>query len=89
MVAGSRTHFLPARECISPRFREDHTGLNDYFANNLGDWIFDLKDTTWMFGHTHDHVDLMIGDTRVVCNPRGYDGYEGQAENFTLKTVEI
>jgi len=66
------THFLPARECISPRFKNDHSGLNDYFANNLGDWIFDLKDTTWMFGHTHDHVDLMIGDTRVVANPHGY-----------------
>jgi hypothetical protein len=31
----------------------------------------------------------MIGTTRVVCNPRGYDGYEARAEQFQLKYVEV
>jgi hypothetical protein len=26
----------------------------------------------WLFGHTHNFVDLMIGSTRIVANPRGY-----------------
>jgi hypothetical protein len=25
----------------------------------------------------------------VMCNPRGYDGYEQQAEQWKLKTVDI
>jgi len=24
----------------------------------------------------------MIGSTRIVCNPRGYSGYEDTADNF-------
>ena len=75
------THFLPAYECISDRFRtEDNSGLNKYFANNLGNYIADLKDTTWMFGHTHDSVDMYIGDTRMLCNPMGYFGHEVNPE---------
>jgi hypothetical protein len=31
----------------------------------------------------------MIGSCRVMCNPRGYDGYEQQAEQWQLKTVDI
>lgn len=84
------THFLPARECISPRFRDDNSGLNDYFANNLGDWIFDLEDTTWMFGHTHDPVDIEIGSTRVVANPHGYWTAQDEGQYFDpYKTIEV
>ena len=65
------THFLPARECIAPRFRNGDL-INDYFANNLGDYIANMSDTTWLFGHTHDATDILLGDTRVVANPHGY-----------------
>ena len=30
----------------------------------------------WIHGHMHSNVDYMIGDTRVVCNPRGYSDME-------------
>ena len=66
------THFLPARECISPRFQNPADLINDYFANNLGNYIANMSDTTWMFGHTHDATDITLGDTRVVANPHGY-----------------
>ena len=65
------THFLPARECISQRWRGPNL-LNDYFANDLGNYIADMSNTTWMFGHTHDAVDIMLDQTRVVANPHGY-----------------
>jgi hypothetical protein len=65
------THFLPARECIAPRFRGPDL-LNDYFANDLGDYIANMSDSTWLFGHTHDATDITLGDTRVVANPHGY-----------------
>ena len=65
------THFLPARECIAPRWQGTEL-LNDYFANDLGSWIADMKNTTWLFGHTHDAMDFELGSTRLVCNPHGY-----------------
>jgi len=30
----------------------------------------------WTHGHTHYPFDYQIGECRIVCNPRGYDGYE-------------
>lgn len=67
------THFLPDRACIAPEYRGE-SAINDYFANNLGNWIQDLKDTPyWLFGHTHTPMDIMIGDTRVIANPYGYN----------------
>jgi hypothetical protein len=37
----------------------------------------------------HNVSDYMIGETRVVCNPRGYIGHEQQALSFELKYMEI
>ena len=82
------THFLPAVECISPRFRGSSL-LNNYFANDLGGWIGDLSDTTWMFGHTHDKVDITIGDTRLVANPYGYFANETNKEFNDFLTIEV
>jgi hypothetical protein len=79
------THFLPAMECISPRFLSGGP-INKYFANNMGNYISTLSDTTWMFGHTHDSIDFHIGDTRMLCNPYGYHGREINP-NFNKKAV--
>jgi len=43
----------------------------------------------WIHGHTHESFDYMVGDTRIVCNPRGYIGYEQCADDFKLKFVEV
>jgi len=42
----------------------------------------------WTHGHMHNASDYMIGETRVVCNPRGYVGYES-TNQFQLKYLEI
>lgn len=73
------THFMPARVCISEYFRHNDTaGLNDYFANNLDDWLYDgvPEGLTWCFGHTHTPCDIQHGNTRLVCNAYGYHGHE-------------
>lgn len=66
------THFLPAIECIAPEYQGPDL-LNYYFASDYGDYISTLKDTTWMFAHTHTPTDIMLGDTRLVANPYGYN----------------
>jgi predicted phosphodiesterase len=83
------THFLPARECIAPRWRGPDL-LNDYFANNLGEYIATMSDTTWLFGHTHDATDIVLGDTRVVANPHGYYNAMNDGVGFDpYKTITI
>lgn len=83
------THFLPARECIAPRWRGGDL-INDYFANDLGSWIAEMTDTTWLFGHTHDSMDFYIGDTRMVCNPHGYYNALNDGIGFDpFKTIEL
>lgn len=74
------THFLPAKVCVDPIYKEDPTGLNDYFANNLDEYLFDgvPEGLTWLFGHTHSPCDIQHGNTRLICNPYGYHGYESQ-----------
>lgn len=66
------THFLPDKHCIAEQYRGDTT-LNDYFANDLGDWIQDLSCSTWLFGHSHTKTTTQIGQTRVFAHPYGYN----------------
>lgn len=75
------THFLPAVECISPQYRGKDP-LNNYFANDLGEYISTLEDTTWLFGHTHDLVDVTINTTQLVANPYGYNHNPHYQERF-------
>jgi predicted phosphohydrolase len=83
------THFLPARECIAPRWRGANL-LNDYFANDLGEYIAGMSNTTWMFGHTHDATDIQLGTTRVVANPHGYYNAMNDGVGFDpFKTITV
>jgi len=81
------THFLPATECISAQYlTAGNTTLNKYFANNQGDWVSDLIDVPyWLFGHTHDCVNITLGTTQVVANPYGYN----LNRNYKEKIVEV
>lgn len=77
------THFLPAKVCIAPEYKSDPAGLNNYFANDLDNYLFDEvpPGLTWVFGHTHTPCDFQHGNTRLVANPYGYHLYENQ-RNF-------
>ena len=45
-------------------------------ASNLDEIVENSGAALWLHGHTHVSQDYWIGSTRVVCNPRGYAGYE-------------
>lgn len=68
------THFLPAVECIDPQYIGCATStLNDYFANDLGDWISYLENVPlFLHGHTHSNVNVQLGNTVIRANPYGY-----------------
>ena len=54
----------------SKRFNRDFNGA---YASNLEGVVEDGRPALWVHGHTHDSCDYTLGDTGVVCNPRGYD----------------
>ena len=82
-------HHAPSKASTHPRYK-DETVMNGAYSTNLDDFILDRRQIKlWTHGHTHEDFDYMIGTTRVVCNPRGYDGYEERADNFKLKYVEV
>jgi hypothetical protein len=42
------------------------------YASNLDDLVAASRARLWIHGHTHRAADYIIGETRVVSNPRGY-----------------
>ena len=82
-------HHTPSHSSCHPRYKDDQVMSGGYHSD-LSEFILDRPQIKlWTHGHTHELFDYMIGRTRIVCNPRGYDGYEDLADNFTLKVVEL
>jgi len=82
-------HHAPSKASTHPRYKTEVI-TNGAYSTNLDDFILDRRQIRlWTHGHTHEDFDYMIGTTRIVCNPRGYDGYEERADHFKLKYVEV
>lgn len=82
-------HHAPSKASTHPRYKTEVI-MNGAYSTNLDNFILDRRQIKlWTHGHTHEDFDYMVGTTRVVCNPRGYDGYEEHADNFKLKYVEV
>lgn len=82
-------HHAPSFMSIAECYKSD-TLMNGAYASDLSEFILDHPQIkVWTHGHTHTPFDYSIGDTRVVCNPRGYAGYEARADEFTLQYLEV
>jgi Icc-related predicted phosphoesterase len=82
-------HHAPSKLSTHPRYKHD-TLMNGAYSSSLDEYILDHPQIKlWTHGHTHEDFDYMLRSTRIVCNPRGYINYEGRADNFELKYVEI
>jgi Icc-related predicted phosphoesterase len=83
------THHAPTPISIAEWYKHD-TLMNGAFASDLSEFIMDRPQIKmWTHGHMHNVSDYVVGDTRVVCNPRGYVGYEQRAKEFKLKYLEL
>ena len=82
-------HHAPSKLSTHPRYQNE-TLMNGGYSSDLSQFILDNPQIKlWTHGHTHDSFDYVIGETRIVCNPRGYHGHEARASKFKLKTIEI
>lgn len=83
------THHSPSLKSCHPRYAHD-TLMNGGYHSDLEYMMEDRPNIKlWTHGHTHEDFDYMVYDTRIVCNPRGYIGYEGRADRWKLKVVEV
>lgn len=83
------THHAPSSLSRHPRYSVNDT-VNWAYFSNLEEDILDFPQIAlWCHGHTHEPHDYNIGNTRVVCNPRGYHNYETRSELFEPKTLKI
>lgn len=73
------THHAPSIRSIHPGDRTDVSAAA--YASDLTEIIERHRPELWVHGHVHHAVDYAVGDTRVVCNPRGY-----QSEGFSERT---
>jgi hypothetical protein len=64
------THHAPSPLSIAPRFLG--SPLNPAFASDLTATIMRNRPDVWVHGHVHHSVGYVLGETQVVCNPRGY-----------------
>ena len=64
------THHAPSGESLGADFKGDP--LNGCYASRLEYFAMDLNPNLWFHGHIHSSSDYMLGDTRVIANPRGY-----------------
>ena len=64
------THHSPVLDGLNDR--RPINLLNGAYASDMDALIEEHQPDVWVFGHTHKKVDMMVHQTQVVSNPRGY-----------------
>ena len=64
------THHCPSFQSVHPKYSGQT--INGAFASNLDDLILEISPKYWAHGHTHESFNYQIGETNILCNPRGY-----------------
>lgn len=81
-------HHCPSELSVAEMYKGNL--LNAAFRSGLDDFIEARPQIKlWLHGHTHYNFNYWIGETRVVCNPRGYIGHEASADWFKLQYLEV
>ncbi len=81
-------HHSPSHQSVHEQYKSEYL-MNGAYHSDLSEMILDRPQIKlWTHGHTHHPFDYVIGETRVVCNPRGYDGYENTGWD-PEKVVEV
>lgn len=84
------THHAPTPRSLDPSF-DGHIS-NAAFASDLSALIEAGKPSFWVHGHIHRFHDYIEGETRVLCNPRGYQHERsggGFRPGFVIETTPL
>ena len=77
------THHLPTDACVDRRFK--NSLMNRFFVADFD--VEGINPKLWIFGHTHCGVDIKIGNTRLVANPKGYPKEKDYWDNKFVVTI--
>ncbi len=80
------THHAPSSESIPGAFNGD--AFNPAFASDMRRFTTETGAKLWVHGHLHSPSDYMVGNSRVLANPRGYPTESRQGFNSGL-VVEV
>lgn len=73
-------HHSPSFQSVHESYKSQYL-MNGGYHSDLSEFIMDHPQIKlWTHGHTHYPFDYVIGETRIVCNPRGYEG-DGYSED--------
>ena len=84
-------HHAPSKLSTHEQYANEHI-MNGAYSSDLSEFIMDHPQIKlWTHGHTHHPFDYVLGETRIVCNPRGYesDGYSEDSGWDPNMVVEI
>lgn len=85
------THHAPTELSIADEFINSPVTSAYYTELFLNDKYLDdsyrNKITVWVHGHTHNCVDTMINNTRIICNPCGYPDQNTHFDKY--KFIEL
>ena len=81
------THHGPTYKSLADKHRS--SDINGSYVSDLADLIIESGPTLWFHGHLHNTSDYVVGNTRVLCNPRGYVRYDTNPNFDVHKFVEI
>lgn len=80
------THHAPSFMSIHEQYRNNE--LNGAYASDLSDLILKYSPDIMIHGHMHNGFDYMLGDTRIVCNPKGYPRSSRTVNGKKIKRYE-
>jgi hypothetical protein len=81
-------HHSPSFQSVHEQYKSEYI-MNGAYHSDLTNIMLDNPQIKlWTHGHTHHPFDYVIGECRVICNPRGYDNYEDTGWDPT-KVVEV
>jgi predicted phosphodiesterase len=81
------THHLPSFKSVHKTFEGDPT--NCYFVCEMDSLIAERQPAFWIHGHTHFSIDYKIEDTRIICNPFGYNLNQTNKEFYKNLTITL
>ena len=83
------THHTPSFQSCHDYYKHDQV-MNGAYHSHLDFFIENHPQIKlWIHGHTHNRFDYVIGETRIVCNPRGYIRHESIANSFVPKVIDV
>ncbi len=80
------THHAPSMQSWPRSSTSDYRAT---YCNDLDDFFARYAIDDWIHGHLHVVADYERDDTRVVCNPRGYHGYQVVDHFSATKTIVV